>query len=98
MAVLAVDESLIDTIVSRADVLQAFPWMQRFANGLRAAGRPGCGRCRQRHSQKTSLYNTFKQSLIGMTEQDRIKLKKILGAESLKVTLQIGGRIQAMQL
>lgn len=91
MADLTLDDATISSILNRADVTNAFPWMKKFTTTLNAPARSCCGgRRAPRGAQQ--VRNAFKQTVSSLSEGERKRLKTLLGVDKIKMTLILGAR------
>ena len=91
MAELTLDDATVSSILSRADIANAFPWMKKFSVAMSAPVRRCCGGRKQPQNAQ-QVRNAFKQTLSGLPEGERSRLKKLLGVDKIKMTIVTGHR------
>ena len=85
------EESVLMNMAVNPTFVKEFP----FLSGLKLAGKAstGCGRCGQKASNRVSVVNGIKSSIVSMGVAQKQKLKKLLNAEKVRVRVASGGKI-----
>jgi hypothetical protein len=90
--VILTDEVLL-SFGNRPDVRKRWPFMV-----IRLTSAGGCGRCGNKVARQ-SLYNEatrVKRSMLGLPQQDRDEIKKLMGAASIVMYVPSASGIQKM--
>jgi hypothetical protein len=85
------EEAVLMNMATNPNFVKEFP----FLSGLKLAAKSntGCGRCGQRSSNRVSVVNGIKSSIVSMDVAQKQKLKKLLNAEKIRVRVASGGKI-----
>lgn len=89
---LVLEESALRSMAATARFVTAFPFLAALnAAPPTPAGR-GCGSCQKNRAAGQQM-NQVKLAISGMSADDKVRLKEMLGAQRARVTYNQNGRI-----
>ncbi len=90
---MVLEESALRSMAATAKFVTAFPFLAVLNSSPPApAGRGGCGGC-QKNRAATQQMNQVKLAISGMSADDKVRLKEMLGAQRARVTYNQNGRV-----
>lgn len=88
---LMLEESVINSMAGNANFVTEFPFLKNVSTS--AAKRTGCGKCSRRPSRRVQAVNAAKQQIVQMGKEKKVRLKKLLRAEKVRVRVGEAGRV-----
>jgi hypothetical protein len=88
---LILDESSLVSMAGNPNFLKEFG----FLKGLQQLGktRTGCGRCGNGAAKRVQTVNAAKQSIVSMGVEKKLRLKKLLNAEKVRLRVATSGKV-----
>ena len=90
-----IDDSMLYAMASDARFVQAFPFLKGIASvrSRTQNNSGGCAKCRQTNRQVASGVNAIKQAIAHLGQPQKLRLKQLLNAVSVRVVyMDTGGR------
>lgn len=88
---LVIEESVLNSMASNPNFITEFPFLKNVSSNKSA--RTGCGRCNRRASRRVQAVNAAKQQIVQMGKEKKVRLKKLLRAEKVRIRVGEGGRV-----
>lgn len=88
---LMLEESVINSMAGNPNFVREFPFLKNVTTAGRK--RTGCGKCNRKASRRVQSVNAAKQQIISMGKENKVRLKKLLRAEKVRVRVGEAGRV-----
>lgn len=79
------ENSVIQSLLRRPEVVQAFPFMQQAAAQLSSSKKSGCGSCGKKNRSNAADYEGLKQAIAQMGQENLVRLREFLGASQVRL-------------
>lgn len=88
---LLVEDAVLFSMAGNPNFVREFP----FLSGLKSLSKakPGCNTCGRAASQRVSLINGIKSTLVSLGAERKQRLKKMLNTQQVRIRLAQGGRV-----
>lgn len=88
---LMLEESVINSMAGNPNFVKEFPFLKNVSTSV--GKRTGCGKCNRRPSRRVQAVNAAKQQIVSMGKEKKVRLKKLLRAEKVRVRVGEAGRV-----
>ena len=89
---LHIDEAVLVTISNTPVFMKEFAFLKGLKQlAVKKAG--GCGRCNRSAGRRVALINGAKQTIVMMGNEKKLRFKKLLNAEKVRVRVANGGKV-----
>lgn len=89
------EESVLASMAGNRLFLAEFPFLGQLSRLKGSASKPGCGSCRGRQitHQRIAAISTLKQTIAGMGDDKKRRLKELLNTQQVQLRFRAGNRI-----
>ncbi len=88
---LMLEETVINSMAGNPNFVKEFPFLKNVSTSV--AKRTGCGKCNRRPSRGVQAVNAAKLQIVQMGKEKKVRLKKLLRAEKVRVRVGEAGRV-----
>jgi hypothetical protein len=94
--IVVLEESALSSMARNQAFVEEFPFLSQLATPGQPAKNPGCGGCRGRTKvtrERLELVSQVKQTIAGMGEERKRRLKQLLHTQRVRISYRSGNRI-----
>jgi hypothetical protein len=87
---LILEGSMLASMATNPNFIREFPFLKTIQQ---PGARTGCGRCGQKANKRIQSANAVKQQIVSMGKEKKVRLKKLLRAEKVRIRLAANGKV-----